>query len=128
MVSHYAKAVSKLDSWNIVLSTVVCGICFAEPDTILVFNIYFGVFGEGSRLAMPKTICAPDSSSLKPGSGATEGPELRGPRIAGLYALAGLLDYKDTRLKTPSHVRMGLSLAWKASLGIQRESWIRGCH
>ena len=26
-----------------------------------------------TRLAMPKTICAPDSSSLKPGSGATEG-------------------------------------------------------
>src|SRR3954462_9992383 len=29
--------------------------------------------GGGTRLAMPKTICAPDSSSLKPGSGATEG-------------------------------------------------------
>ena len=27
----------------------------------------------GTRLAMPKTICAPDSSSLKPGSGATKG-------------------------------------------------------
>ena len=52
---------------------VVCGICFAEPDTIRVFKIYLGVFGEGTRLAMPKTICAPDSSSLKPGSGATEG-------------------------------------------------------
>ena len=26
-----------------------------------------------TRLAMPKTIYAPDSSSLKPGSGATEG-------------------------------------------------------
>ena len=46
---------------------------FAEPDTILVFKIYLGVFGEGTRLAIPKTICAPDSSSLKPGSGATEG-------------------------------------------------------
>ena len=52
---------------------MVCGICFAEPDTILVIKIYFEVFGEGTRLAMPKTICAPDSSSLKPGSGATEG-------------------------------------------------------
>ena len=49
------------------------GIFFAEPDTILVFEIYFGVFGEGTRLAMPNTTCAPDSSSLKPGSGATEG-------------------------------------------------------
>ena len=46
---------------------------FAEPDTILMFNIFYEVFGGGTRLAMPKTICAPDSSSLKPGSGATEG-------------------------------------------------------
>ena len=52
---------------------VVCGICFAEPDTILVLKIYFGVFREGTRLAMPETICVPDSLSLKPGSGATEG-------------------------------------------------------
>jgi len=56
-----------------VLSTVVCGICFGEPDTILVFKIFYGVFREGTRLAMPKTICTPDSSSLKPGSEATEG-------------------------------------------------------
>ena len=34
---------------------------FAEPDTILVFKIYLGVFGEGTRLAMPKTICTRDS-------------------------------------------------------------------
>ena len=55
------------------LSTVVCGNYCAEPDAILVFGIYLGVFGDGTRLAMPKTICALDSSSLKPGSGATEG-------------------------------------------------------
>ena len=55
------------------LSAGVCGTCFAEPDTILVFEDYFGVFGGGTRLAMPKTICAPDTSSLKPGLGATEG-------------------------------------------------------
>ena len=41
-----------------------------------------------------------------------------GPRTAGLYTLAGLLDYEDTRQKTSSRVRMGLSLAWKASLAI----------
>ena len=52
---------------------VVCGTCFVEPYTILVFEIYFEVFGEGTHLAMPKTICAPNSSSLKPGLGATEG-------------------------------------------------------
>ena len=45
---------------------------FAEPDMIRVFKIYLGAFGEGTYLAMPKTICVPDSSSLKPGSGATE--------------------------------------------------------
>ena len=73
MMSRYGQVVSRLDSWNIVLSTVVCGICFAEPDTILVFKIYFGVFGEVTLLAMPKIICAPDSSSLKPRSGTTKG-------------------------------------------------------
>ena len=40
---------------------------------LLVFRFFCGVFGGGTRLAMPKTICMPDSSSLKPGSGATEG-------------------------------------------------------
>ena len=52
---------------------MVCEICLVEPDTILVFGIYLEVFGDGTRLAMPKTICVPDSSLLKPGSGATEG-------------------------------------------------------
>ena len=50
-----------------------CGIYFAEPDTILMFTIFYELFGGGTRLAMPKKICAPDTSSLKPGSGATEG-------------------------------------------------------
>ena len=72
-MSRYEKVISGLDFWNIALSTVVCGICFAEPDTILVFKNFCGVFGGGTRVAMPKTICTPDSSSLKPGSGATEG-------------------------------------------------------
>ena len=57
----------------IILSTVECGIYFAEPDTILVFKIFYEVFRGGTCLAMPKTICVPDSSSLKPSSGATEG-------------------------------------------------------
>ena len=69
----FQRVVSRLDSWIIILSTVVCGTCFAEPHTALVFKIFYGVFEGGTRLAIPKTICAPDSSSLKPGSGATEG-------------------------------------------------------
>ena len=43
------------------------------PDTVLVFGNKFGVFGEGTHLAMPKTICTPNTMLLKPGSGATEG-------------------------------------------------------
>ena len=46
-------------------------------------------------------------------------PGLGGVRTAGLSSSAGLQDYEDTRLKTPSCVRMGLSLAWKASLAIR---------
>ena len=62
------------------------------------FGIYLGVFGDGTRLAMPKTICAPDLSSLKPGSRATEGfLDKVGIQAAGLCTLAGLLDYEDTR-------------------------------
>ena len=58
---------------DIILFAAICGACFAEPDTFSVFEDYFEVFGGGTRLAMPKTICTPDTSSLKPGSGATEG-------------------------------------------------------
>ena len=72
------RVVTRLDSWIIVLSTVVCEICLAEPDTILVFGSYLEVFRDGTRLAMPKTICAPDSSSLKPGSGLLRDSWIRG--------------------------------------------------
>ena len=34
---------------------VACGTYFVEPDTILVFNIFYEIFGGGTRLAMPKT-------------------------------------------------------------------------
>ena len=54
------------------LCVCVCGARFVEPDMFSVFESCFGVFGGGTRLAMPKTICMPDTSSLKPGSGATE--------------------------------------------------------
>ena len=40
---------------NIILSTVVCGTYFAGSDTILVFKLFCGVFGGGTRLAVPKT-------------------------------------------------------------------------
>ena len=44
---------------NIILSTVVCGTYFAGSDTVLVFKLYCGVFGGGTRLAMPKTALRP---------------------------------------------------------------------
>ena len=43
-----------------------------SPTLLLVFTIFYEGLGGGTRLAMPKTIFAPDSS-LKAGSGATEG-------------------------------------------------------
>ena len=52
---------------------MVCGTCFADPGMLVIFEDYVGVFGGGTRLAMPKTINAPDTPSLKPGLGATEG-------------------------------------------------------
>ena len=33
----------------------ICEDHFADPDTVEVFDNYFGVFGEGTHLAMPKT-------------------------------------------------------------------------
>ena len=38
---------------------VECGTYFAGLDTILVFKLFRGVFGGGTRLGMPKTtLCA----------------------------------------------------------------------
>ena len=37
---------------------VECGIYFAEPDTILVFTIFYELLGGGTRLAMPSNIRA----------------------------------------------------------------------
>ena len=41
-------------------------------QTLLVTTMLWRIWRR-TRLVMPKTICAPDSSSLNPGSGATEG-------------------------------------------------------
>ena len=35
---------------------MLCEDHLADPDTVYVFTNYFGVFGEGTCLAMPKTI------------------------------------------------------------------------
>src|SRR3954467_15876825 len=56
----------------IILYTAIRGNLFCRAGHyFLVFIIFLKKLGGGTRLAMPKTICTPDSSSLKPGSGAT---------------------------------------------------------
>src|SRR3954469_2822523 len=44
---------------------------------------------------------------------------IRGCSDSRTIPSVGLQDYEDTRLKTSSRVRMGLSLAWKASLAMR---------
>ena len=52
------------NTWKLILQS---------QTLLLVFTNFYEEFGGGTRLAMPETIYAPDSLSLKPGSGATEG-------------------------------------------------------
>ena len=40
---------------EILFSTVIYEDHFADPDMVYVFDNYLGVFGDGTRLAMPKT-------------------------------------------------------------------------
>ena len=79
---------------------------FAEPDTILVFTIFYKLFGGGTRLAMPKTICAPDSSSLKPGSGATKGHTESVTMVGDLHIRIAKLAFhaKESPIRTRDEV------------------------
>ena len=77
----------------------------------------FGVFGGGTRLAMPKTICTPNTSSLKPSSGDTKGVLDYGVLgYPGYVIWAGMMGREDTRKKAFPRVQMGLSFAWMARL------------
>ena len=97
---------------------MVCGTCFAEPDTFFVFEGCFGVFGGGTRLAMPKTICTPDTSSLKPGSGATEGVLDYGvPGCPGYVTWAGLMGHEDYKIKVLPSCPDGTLLCVEGKLG-----------
>ena len=58
---------------SIIFTLRLCVVCVTGPDPVVASEDYLGVREKGTRLAMPKTICASNSSSLKPGSGATEG-------------------------------------------------------
>ena len=117
MATNYSKIVSRSDLWSAMLSTVVRGNYLAKLDTIL--NLRWSI----RRWNLP---CNAEDK-LQAGlivieawfRGYWGSPGLGGIRTAGLYALAGLLDREDTRLKTLSCVRMGLSFAWKTSLVIR---------
>ena len=73
-----------------------CNYC-TEPDIVLLVND-FEVFGGGTRLAMPKTICVLDTSSLKTSLGATEGVLDYGVLgRPGYVTWAGLMGHEDTK-------------------------------
>ena len=73
---------------------MVCGIYFAGSDTILVFKLFYDVFGGGTRLAMLKTTLRAGLIVIEAWFRGYRGsPGLGGLRTAGLYPLAGLLDY-----------------------------------
>ena len=77
---------------------MVCGTCFADPDMFVVFKDCVGVFGGETRLVMSKTICAPDTSSLKTSSGAIEGVLDYGVLWRPGYMMwAGQMGREDTR-------------------------------
>ena len=50
-----SKCVNRLDSWKYYSLYDGMWNLFYRVDTILVFKIFNGVFGGGTRLAMPKT-------------------------------------------------------------------------
>ena len=89
----------------------MCGAYFAEPDTFFVFEGCFGVFREGNRLAMPKTICVSDSSSLKPGLGATEGVLDKG--VSGQPSYVHRPDYGSVKIQDS---RLRLVSRWDSPL------------
>ena len=68
-MSRYEKVISRLDSWNIILSMVVYGIYLAEPDTVLVFRIYLEVFGDGIRLVVRVVAGREKPVRIEPGRG-----------------------------------------------------------
>ena len=70
LFAKYPDLPHSLDTWKTKLFDV------QKPRGATLINgqiHYLEVIEGGTRLAMPKTICVPDTSLLKTGSGATEG-------------------------------------------------------
>ena len=101
------------------LSTVVCGFVLLSGHDSCVQNLPWSIRRRNPPCNAEDNLCAGLIIIEAWFRGYRGSPGLGGPRTAGLYTLAGLLDYEDTRLKTSSRVRVGLSIAWKARLAIQ---------
>ena len=70
-MSCWKKVVNRLDLCKCyILSAVVCE---TGPDTIIASEDYLGVRKEEPALQCRRQIYAPDTLSMKPGLGATEG-------------------------------------------------------
>ena len=122
MMSRYKK-LSADGTREILYSLRWCVVLVLQIRTHSLFEDCVGVFREGSRLAMPKTIYMPDTSSLKPGSGATEGVLDKGVlERPTCWTSAGLMGYEDTRPKTLTRVRMDSPWrgwqAWRSDMKI----------
>ena len=88
MMSRYGKVVSRLNSWNILLSTVVCGICFAEPDMILVFkDLLWSIRRRNPPCNAEDNLRAGHLVIEAWFRGYRGSPGLRGPRTAGLCSM-----------------------------------------
>ena len=92
-------------------------IIYTGLDILTSSKDYSGVRKEGTRLAMLNTICASDSSSLNPGSGATKGVLDYG--VLGrpaYYPWAGLMGCED--MKIEDCTMSGLDSTWRG-----RQAW-----
>ena len=121
MTSRYKSCFQIGHLEHYILSAVVCDVCYRSgynhPS-----EDYLGVRKREPALQCRRQICAPDSSSLKPGSGATEGVLDEGVlgRTA-CYLWAGLMGCEDMKAEDCTRVRIGPYLAPKASLATDYE-------
>ena len=108
---------SRSDLWSAMLSTQVCGNYLAKTDTIIDLLWSIRIWNPPCNAEDKTARRTYHHWSLV--QGLLRSPGLGGIRTAGLYTLSGLLERVDTRFKTLSRVRMGLSFAWKTSLAIR---------
>ena len=97
-MSCYEKVVSRLDLWNTVLYTVVCGICFAEPDRVHSFvRLLWSIQRRNPPCNAEDNLCAGHIVIEAWFRGYCGSPGLGGPRRPGYVTWAGLMGREDTR-------------------------------